>query len=102
MVGDTLADMGMGKSARLGATIGVLSGIGDRHELDKHADHLVRILLFSQKRFFAFLDQKLNFSGIFFLLWFRKIGSSILFDEILLQNSITKAVKSLNTYEIVK
>jgi len=41
MVGDTLADMGMGKSAKLGATIGVLSGIGEHHELDPHADHLV-------------------------------------------------------------
>ncbi|KAK0396352.1 hypothetical protein QR680_001683 [Steinernema hermaphroditum] len=41
MVGDTLADMGMGKSANLGATIGVLSGIGEHHELDPHADHLV-------------------------------------------------------------
>uniref|UniRef100_A0A1I7ZKV1 HAD-like protein n=1 Tax=Steinernema glaseri TaxID=37863 RepID=A0A1I7ZKV1_9BILA len=41
MVGDTLADMGMGKSAKLGATIGVLSGIGEPHELDPHADHLV-------------------------------------------------------------
>ncbi|TMS36018.1 hypothetical protein L596_003287 [Steinernema carpocapsae] len=42
MVGDTLADMGMGKSAKLGATIGVLSGIGEHHELDPHADHLVK------------------------------------------------------------
>jgi phosphoglycolate phosphatase len=42
MVGDTPADMGMGKSANLGATVGVLSGIADRHELDPHADHLVK------------------------------------------------------------
>lgn len=42
MVGDTLADMGMGRSAKLGATVGVLSGIGDRHELDPHADHLLK------------------------------------------------------------
>lgn len=42
MVGDTLADMGMGRSANLGATVGVLSGIGDRHELNPHADHLVK------------------------------------------------------------
>ncbi|KAI6240868.1 hypothetical protein M3Y99_00394700 [Aphelenchoides fujianensis] len=41
MVGDTLADMGMGRSANLG-TVGVLSGIADRHELDPHADHLVK------------------------------------------------------------
>lgn len=42
MVGDTLADMGMGRSANLGATIGVLSGIGAPEELDPHADYLVR------------------------------------------------------------
>ncbi|KAI6188201.1 hypothetical protein M3Y98_00328600 [Aphelenchoides besseyi] len=41
MVGDTLADMGMGRSANLG-TVGVLSGVGDRHELHPHADHLVK------------------------------------------------------------
>jgi len=41
MVGDTLADMGMGRSARLGATVGVLSGVAERHELHPHADHLV-------------------------------------------------------------
>ena len=41
MVGDTLADMGMGRSANLGGTVGVLSGIGGRDELDPHADHLV-------------------------------------------------------------
>jgi len=41
MVGDTLADMGMGKSAKLGATIGVLSGVGGSHELMPYADHLV-------------------------------------------------------------
>lgn len=42
MVGDTLADMGMGRSAKLGANVGVLSGIGDKHELHPHADHLVK------------------------------------------------------------
>uniref|UniRef100_A0A915E8B3 Uncharacterized protein n=1 Tax=Ditylenchus dipsaci TaxID=166011 RepID=A0A915E8B3_9BILA len=42
MVGDTLADMGMGRSAKLGANIGVLSGIGDRQELHPHADFLVK------------------------------------------------------------
>lgn len=41
MVGDTLADMGMGRSANL-LTVGVLSGVGDRHELDPHADHLLK------------------------------------------------------------
>uniref|UniRef100_A0A914E2T9 Uncharacterized protein n=1 Tax=Acrobeloides nanus TaxID=290746 RepID=A0A914E2T9_9BILA len=42
MVGDTLADMGMGKSAKLGATVGVLSGVGGREELNPHADYLVK------------------------------------------------------------
>jgi len=42
MVGDTLADMGMGRSAKLGTNVGVLSGIGDMHELHPHADHLVK------------------------------------------------------------
>jgi phosphoglycolate phosphatase len=42
MVGDTLADMGMGRSAKLGATVGVLSGIGSHHELNEHADHLLK------------------------------------------------------------
>ena len=41
MVGDTLADMGMGRSARLGATVGVLSGVAESHELRPHADHLM-------------------------------------------------------------
>jgi phosphoglycolate phosphatase len=41
MVGDTLADMGMGRSAKLGGTVGVLSGIGEHHELSPHADHMV-------------------------------------------------------------
>lgn len=41
MVGDTLADMGMGKSAKLGATIGVLSGVGGPEELNPYADYLV-------------------------------------------------------------
>lgn len=47
MVGDTLADLGMGRSANLGATVGVLSGIGSHSELDPHADHLVRYKLFN-------------------------------------------------------
>ncbi|KAI1717298.1 haloacid dehalogenase-like hydrolase domain-containing protein [Ditylenchus destructor] len=42
MVGDTLADMGMGRSAKLGVNVGVLSGVGKQHELQKHADHLVK------------------------------------------------------------
>lgn len=41
MVGDTLADMGMGKSANLGATVGVLSGVGNHIELHPFADYLV-------------------------------------------------------------
>lgn len=41
MVGDTLADMGMGKSAKLGGTVGVLSGVGQHHELSPYADHMV-------------------------------------------------------------
>lgn len=41
MVGDTMADIGMGKSAKLGATVGVLSGVGEHHELSPHADHMV-------------------------------------------------------------
>jgi hypothetical protein len=45
MVGDTLADMGMGRSARLGATVGVLSGIGRREELRPQADHIVCYLI---------------------------------------------------------
>lgn len=40
MVGDTLADMGMGRSANL-STVGVLSGIANRDELEPSADHLV-------------------------------------------------------------
>lgn len=31
----------MGRSANL-STVGVLSGVGDRHELDPHADHLLK------------------------------------------------------------
>jgi HAD superfamily hydrolase (TIGR01549 family) len=42
MVGDTLADLRMGRSAKLGTTVGVLSGIAERHELDPHADHLLK------------------------------------------------------------
>uniref|UniRef100_A0A915C401 Uncharacterized protein n=1 Tax=Parascaris univalens TaxID=6257 RepID=A0A915C401_PARUN len=42
VVGDTLADMGMGRSANLGGTVGVLSGICGNDELRPHADHVVR------------------------------------------------------------
>ncbi|VDM24342.1 unnamed protein product [Toxocara canis] len=42
VVGDTLADMGMGRSANLGGTVGVLSGICGSDELRPHADHVVR------------------------------------------------------------
>ena len=41
VIGDTIADMGMGKSAQLGATVGVLSGVGRVCDLDDHADHIV-------------------------------------------------------------
>ncbi|CAJ0581437.1 unnamed protein product, partial [Mesorhabditis spiculigera] len=41
MVGDTLADMGMGRSAKLRGTVAVLSGVGGKDELLPHADHLV-------------------------------------------------------------
>ena len=41
MVGDTQADMGMGRSAKLGATIGVLSGVGSTKHLAAEADHIV-------------------------------------------------------------
>ena len=53
MVGDTLADMGMGRSAKLGANVGVLSGVGKRDELQKHADHLVKF--FMNKILYTFL-----------------------------------------------
>lgn len=42
MVGDTLADMGMGRSANLGGTVGVLSGVCGINELRPQADHIVR------------------------------------------------------------
>ena len=41
MIGDTVADMGMGRSAELGATVGVLSGVGEVGDLDPQADHIV-------------------------------------------------------------
>lgn len=42
VVGDTLADMGMGRSANLGGTVGVLSGVCGINELRPQADHIVR------------------------------------------------------------
>lgn len=41
VIGDTVADLGMGKSAELGATVGVLSGVCDVQDLDAQADHIV-------------------------------------------------------------
>lgn len=41
MVGDTIVDMTMGRAARLGATVGVLSGIGNHEELQPEADHII-------------------------------------------------------------
>jgi len=41
VIGDTVADLGMGRSAGLGATVGVLSGVGEVSELDPQADHIV-------------------------------------------------------------
>ncbi len=41
-VGDTIADIGMGRRAQLGATVGVLSGVGGVDDLDPAgADHIV-------------------------------------------------------------
>ncbi|XP_076449702.1 uncharacterized protein LOC143286051 [Babylonia areolata] len=41
MVGDTKADVGMGHAAKLGWTVGVLSGVGDSDELKPEADHII-------------------------------------------------------------
>lgn len=38
MVGDTVADMGMGREAKLGATVAVLSGVGRVIDLEAQAD----------------------------------------------------------------
>uniref|UniRef100_A0A914CNQ6 Uncharacterized protein n=1 Tax=Acrobeloides nanus TaxID=290746 RepID=A0A914CNQ6_9BILA len=48
VVGDTLADLSMGKSANLGATVGVLSGIGAERELALDADYLVNKFFYKQ------------------------------------------------------
>jgi choline dehydrogenase len=41
MVGDTKADIGMGKSAQLGASVGVLSGVATSRELNNFADYVI-------------------------------------------------------------
>lgn len=38
VVGDTVADLGMGRKAKLGATVAVLSGVGQVSDLDAQAD----------------------------------------------------------------
>ena len=41
MVGDTKADVGMGRSAKLGWNVGVLSGVGNSSDLAGDADHVI-------------------------------------------------------------
>lgn len=41
MVGDTKADVGMGKAAKLGWTVGVLSGVGGTEELLPEAEYII-------------------------------------------------------------
>jgi len=41
VVGDTLADVKMGRSAELGMTIGVLSGVAASEELHPYTDHML-------------------------------------------------------------
>ena len=41
MVGDTKADTGMGKSAKLGWNVGVLSGIGETKDLYPAANYVI-------------------------------------------------------------
>ncbi|KAL8593053.1 hypothetical protein ACOMHN_017979 [Nucella lapillus] len=41
MVGDTKTDVRMGHAAKLGWTVGVLSGVGDTEELLPEADHII-------------------------------------------------------------
>ena len=41
MVGDTSADMGMGRNAELGLTVGVLSGVGEVEHLKNEADYVI-------------------------------------------------------------
>lgn len=42
MVGDTKADVGMGKAANLGCNVGVLSGVCQTNDLLPDADHIIR------------------------------------------------------------
>ena len=41
IVGDTSADMGMGRNAQLGLTVAVLSGVGEVHDLKDDADYVI-------------------------------------------------------------
>ena len=41
VVGDTIADMEMGRSAQVGTVVGVLSGVGQQKDLQKVADYVV-------------------------------------------------------------
>uniref|UniRef100_A0A183U2J0 HAD family hydrolase n=1 Tax=Toxocara canis TaxID=6265 RepID=A0A183U2J0_TOXCA len=41
VVGDTLADIGMGRMANVGCTVGVLSGVCGTDQLIPHAHHIV-------------------------------------------------------------
>jgi phosphoglycolate phosphatase-like HAD superfamily hydrolase len=41
VIGDSIGDLSMAKNANVGTTIGVLTGVGSRSELDKYADHIV-------------------------------------------------------------
>jgi phosphoglycolate phosphatase-like HAD superfamily hydrolase len=41
MVGDTQADVGMGKAANIGWNVGVLSGVGNSTDLLPEADHVI-------------------------------------------------------------
>lgn len=41
MVGDTQADVGMGKAANIGWNVGVLSGVGNSGDLLPEADHVI-------------------------------------------------------------
>jgi phosphoglycolate phosphatase-like HAD superfamily hydrolase len=41
MVGDSISDMTMGKNAKAKASIGVLTGITDRADLEKIADIVI-------------------------------------------------------------
>ena len=51
MVGDTIADLGLARSAGLKAAVGVLSGVGNREHLEPHADILVYSILLKTSPF---------------------------------------------------